>query len=92
MGPRRRCTAGNQAFPKPRGSGVKVLHPGVHTSLHSCRPDKLVCDATVCKHNIPLYISLCDVLLFSYIQWFVKKFLKELQFLTRFVTLALADC
>lgn len=75
---------------RPRGSGVKGLHPGACTSLHSSvhRP---ACDATVCKHNVPLYDSHCDMCFF-FLLWFIKKFLKELEFLIRFVTSVLADC
>lgn len=76
---------------KPRGSAVQFLHPDVRTGLRSSA-HILACDATVCKHNVPLYDSHCDVFLFLSIQWFVRKFLKELQCLTRCVSLALADC
>lgn len=48
---------------KPRSSAVRYLHPDVHTGLCSSA-HKLACDATVCKHNVPLYDSDCDMYLF----------------------------
>lgn len=48
---------------KPRGSAVQYLQTDVRTGLCSSA-HKLACDATVCKHNVPLYDSDWDMCLF----------------------------